>query len=427
MKRLALALALLGCGGAPAPSSERGDEGSGSENAAAPLPGRAPTAAERAAIEPLVETAAAVRHLSFRVPVPVRVSAAEEIAAFVQASIEEDELERVRRFYVAVGMLDEDLDVAAMLVSVMGEQVVGFYDPERDVMVIRDDVMAELGRSRSIDDLESTVVLIHEYVHALQDQNLELSAAMERERSIDADNAFSSVVEGDATLAMIGHVTSMAHMPLRALTSDPSRIRAMLAAGMGTPRGDELSAAPPIVRVPLLSHYFDGLLFCGSVHGQRDWAGVDELFRHEPASTEQVLHPERFFAGELPETIPLPALPTLEAAGFTVLDEDTLGELEMSIFLGRGRDRDANAGEGWGGDRLRVYVRGDEEAAVWFSSWDAEAEAVEAAAAMAVSPRPGERTHRVGRAILFVAGLDDALAADVTTAFDAWAATLPAR
>lgn len=435
----AVALWLAGCGGASpqatATSGPEAADGSGGEHAARsepetrPIAGRAPTASERRTIGPFVETAERVRGLRFLREVPVRVQTGAEITDFVRGTMEPEPLERARRFYVALGMLPPDLDVETMLLSVMGEQIVGYYDPERDTMVVRDDILAGLGRRGGgpTEEAESAAVLVHEYVHALQDQHLGLSALLERERSIDEDNALASVVEGDATLAMIGTLTDAAGVPLRALTSDPSRLGALLDAGLGSPRGEALASAPPIVRVPLLSRYFDGLMMCATVHGAAGWSGVDGLHRAVPTTTEQVLHPERLARGEGGEPVTLPAMPELEAAGWTVLDEDTLGELELSVFLGRGADRDRAAGEGWGGDRVRVYVRGEAQAAVWFTSWDDEAEAVEAEQAMRRTPRAAERVRRAGRGVLFVAGLDDALAAIVESAFIGWSASLPPR
>ena len=50
-------------------------------------------------------------------------------------------------------------------------------------------------------EAEEVARVVHELVHALQDQHLGLSQAMEQERTTDAENAFGALVEGDATLA----------------------------------------------------------------------------------------------------------------------------------------------------------------------------------------------------------------------------------
>jgi hypothetical protein len=197
-------------------------------------------------------------------------------------------------------------------------------------------------------------------------------------------------------------------------------------------QGQEIEHAPAIVRLPLISRYLDGMIFCATLHGARGWRGVDAAHERPPASTEQVLHPERYLAGEQPVSVELPPLPALTEAGWTPHEEDSLGELETSIYFGLGRpgsERDERAAEGWGGDRLRVYRdAAGATAVVWFTAWDDEAEAREAeAAARAVaarSERPEwQRVERVGEALLILRDLPPALHAPVRTEFARFAAT----
>ncbi|HEX2679014.1 MAG TPA: hypothetical protein VHM19_20330, partial [Polyangiales bacterium] len=142
--------------------------------------GRAPTAAEARVISELMGAAERVRGLRFEHDVPVVVEDRERITAYVESEIEEDELERERTVYIALGLLSPDLDVRALLLRVMGEQIVGYYDPESGRLVVRDDVMEAFARAGGDDErsdlVEARTVLVHELVHALQDQNLNLSA-----------------------------------------------------------------------------------------------------------------------------------------------------------------------------------------------------------------------------------------------------------
>jgi hypothetical protein len=391
--------------------------------------GRAPTRAELASLEALERVAEQTRQLRFTRAVPLRIQTRAQITSFVRGALDRDELERARIFYAALGLLDPSLDIERLLVGLLGEQIVGYYDPRRGVMVIREDVASDLGRAgrprRALEEAE--MVIVHELVHALQDQALGLGRSYERERDVDADNAFSSLIEGDATLAMFGHVSSMAGRPLDQLTRDPSTLRAMLLATTSQEREGELSEAPPIVRVPLLSRYTDGMVFCAALHGQGGWLGVDGAHAQPPRSTEHILHPERFAAGDEPEPIALPPLPELERSGWVAHDEDTLGELEMSIYFGQAspdRPRHAQAAEGWGGDRIRVYRDESANTAVfWFSTWDDEAEAREAeSAASSVSPGPrsdGRRSlvERRGRSLLILRDLPESLLPEARAVF----------
>ncbi len=451
MRRLTALAALLAalpgasaCGD-PAPARRepvRVDWTGGAERSAPPdplaeVPGRPPTESERRAMQRLSRIAERIRGLRFEREVPIRVQDRDVITQFVRDQIDEEELERSRVFYVAVGLLPPDLDIAELIVRVLGEQIVGYYDPERGLLVVREDVTTQLDGASASGLGEAEMVVVHELVHALQDQRLALGERYEEERSIDGDNAFAALVEGDATLAMIGHMMETQGQTLRRLTSNPALLRMLIRDNpSGGVQGAEMDSAPPIVRIPLVSRYLDGMLFCAMLHGEAGWRGVDEAHRRTPVSTEQVLHPERYARDERPDPITLPAWPSLEAAGLAPFEEETLGELEMSIYLALGRadartERDASAAEGWSGDRLRVYrAATGETAAIWFTAWDDAGEAAEAeqaarAAATTASPPERQRVERRGRAVLLVRGLDPALQAPVVQAFEAFAAGLP--
>jgi hypothetical protein len=201
---------------------------------------------------------------------------------------------------------------------------------------------------------------------------------------------------------------------------------------------DELAQAPPILRVTLVSSYIDGVLFAAELHGLGGWRAVDDAHRTPPTSTEQILHPNRFVRGEHPEAIALPSFSELEAGGLSVVEEDTLGELEMRVYLGQlaAQGIDEAAANGWAGDRLRVYRRAGETegAVVWFTAWDDEAEAREAedaarqiALALPEPARPMGRVLRRGRAMLIVRNLAPDLHDPVKVAFDRFATALPSR
>lgn len=440
---LALALALLGaCGGAPiAPEGSTGHEDRIDVVSASrvpsdgepPLAGRDPDRDEIAALREAMRIAERLRSLRFARPVPVRVQSREDVTSFVRSRIEEDELEQARLFYTAIGLLPADVDLRALVLSVMGEQIAGFYDPRRHTMVVRDDVMEEMtrlvARGGTILGTPSSMVLVHEYVHALQDQRLALDDDEDDTRTIDEENAYAALVEGDATLTMLGIGLAGSGRTLDDLTRTRGLLRAQLSDDVEAgPAGSELASAPAIVRAPLLSRYLDGLVFVGALHGGHDdarragFAAIDAAFGAPPTSTEAVLHPERYVTGERPAPIVLPALSSLEAAGWTPVDEDTLGELELSVFFaqGSGRDRDREAAAGWDGDRLRVYHRAASPepaptlAFLWLSRWDDEREATEAEAAarrvgdaIPATPVGPLTVRRVGRALAISAGLPE--------------------
>jgi hypothetical protein len=390
---------------------------------------RTPSLRESRVITELMASAERVRNLHFAHPVPALVEDRERITEYVATQIEEEELQRASIVYTALGLLSADLDVRGLLLRLMGEQVVGYYDADQKHLVVRDDIMRSFAEGKPAEDssdlTEARIVLVHELVHALQDQNLDLNAHIHLERDTDASNAFHALVEGDATLAMIGYALEREQVPLHRLTGNPTQVRSFSDVVRRSPlAGSELEQAPAIVRVPLLSAYVDGLSFCASLHGSGGFAAIDRAHSAPPVSTEQVLHPERFAQPDTPTVVRLPDLPELTAAGYEQVREDTLGELEMGVYFGQGvsEDEAKRAADGWDGDRIRVYrAEGAPSAVVWLSVWDTERDAEQAAYAAERVVRAGPKAWqarcsvvRRGSSMLMLRDIAPALRAKLT-------------
>jgi hypothetical protein len=285
----------------------------------------------------------------------------------------------------------------------------------------------------NVDVGEARVVLVHELVHALQDQHLGLSANIDKHRDSDAESAYRALIEGDATLAMIAFAHERDARQLSELTTDPASVRNLSALVRSSPlAGSELGSAPAIVRVPLLSAYVDGLGFAANLHGDGGWGRVDRAHADPPASTEQVLHPERFVHHDAPQRLRLNDAATQLGAGFELVHEDTLGELELGVYfgLGGGAEAGARAAMGWAGDRLYAFRdHGGATAIVWLTAWDDEERAVHAQraaervqAASSAELRGQQLVVRNGRAMLIARGLPAARQPGLRVTFERWSA-----
>ena len=119
------------------------------------------------------------------------------VDALLEAGIDVHCLRDLTRGGLASALV-EIADNQAGVAAVLGEQVIGYYDPEPGRLVVRDSIMVALaGEPSSEQTQEASLVLVHELVHALQDQRLGLGDSYEQARTADADNAFRAVVEGD--------------------------------------------------------------------------------------------------------------------------------------------------------------------------------------------------------------------------------------
>jgi hypothetical protein len=334
----------------------------------------------------------------------IEIEDGDAIASSLRAQIEEAEIERARLVYGALGLLDAEEDLRSMFAGVLGEQVIGYYDPDTGRLVIREDVMAGLAGAFGPEQTqEARLVLVHELVHALQDQRLGLGESYEKERTADADNAFRAVVEGDATLAMLAHALRQQGIPLSAATTGIQQMGDYLDLN-ALVRGEKLDDAPAILRVTLVAPYLRGLQFVAAIQGRGGWPAVNNAHRRAPTTSEQVLHPEKYFSREPGEAVEVPDNRAVLAAGFERIEEDTLGELELSVYLGQGQPSgtDDEAAAGWAGDLL--------------------------VAARSVSPRDATaRVERKGRSVLIVRGLPAKLHRSVRGDFTSFARRIKAE
>ena len=67
------------------------------------------------------------------------------------------------------------------------------------------------------------------------------------------------------------------------------------------------SGVPPVIQRELNTPYTDGLCFVRTVAPKMP-KGDDSIFDDPPASTEQILHPDKYLAHEAPRKVDLPDL-----------------------------------------------------------------------------------------------------------------------
>ena len=162
------------------------------------------------------------------------------------------------------------------------------------------------------------------------------------------------------------------------------------------------------------------------------WEAVDRAYSRLPDSTEQVLHPEKYEAREVPMEVPLDAgaLASAMGSGWSGTPEDTLGEFQLSVWLRENgvKALPANAAAaGWGGDRL-AYLRGPDGAyaLVLRTAWDTAADAAEfvdaAGTAVGDGDAPGTVVRSSASEVVVVLASDGAA---LNAAVDAAGLNLP--
>lgn len=272
----------------------------------------------------------------------------------------------------AFGFAPEGTEVDQIQRRVNDEGMLGFYDHGRKQLFLRG---AAGGGARVLPSRkQDRTVLAHEIVHALQDQHFDLDRRIEGD---DAALAWRALVEGDATLsAQAVHLQSepgREHWVSRVTRSIRTQALSDLLRKSGVD-DRELGAAPPLMQRTTVFPYREGAAFVGDLYRAGGLNLVNRAYSDPPRSTEQILHPDRYLAGDWPVVIPRPEPPR----GWTVRSTQTLGELATGVLLGQCVSREAGAehAKGWGGDSFAVVADAEgHEAVVWSTIWDTEAAA----------------------------------------------------
>jgi hypothetical protein len=234
-----------------------------------------------------------------------------------------------------LGLLEPKDSLSQVLERVDQEQVLGFYDDRsKRLVVIRD-----AGVSRPL--LELT--LAHELVHALDDQRFGLDVG-EGLRD-DEVLAEASLAEGTATALMADYAA--AHLGLADVLSIAD---AAQDAGL-----------PEFIERQLLFPYLAGEEFVSVLRGESGgWDAVDAVYRYRrPSTTEQVIHPRKFAAGERGAPIAVPGSRLfLRREGWRRLQRSSAGEFDVQMLLAlNDARRPAEAAAGWDGGRFELWRR----------------------------------------------------------------------
>jgi len=308
-------------------------------------------------IEHQVET---MRALSPRAEVPLNFLDRQEMLDLLdQLYAERDPEERLLP-YVALGVLPD------VPVPVHPRDVTGLYVAEQGQLYV-----ATGGRGGSADD---QAVLAHAYAHALQDQHFDLEEMEDRAATTDAALAARALIEGDAML-----LTALYRYGDMA-AADWLHLEELILQAEQPGYGADLEASDAWARLQLFP-YREGRFFAAAIFRAGGWDSVDQAYIAPPRSTEQVLHIERYLEQrDPPVPVNLPHLGAILGQGWTLLVQDTLGELVAGLYLDRTLAEETawRAVDGWGGDTFVVWEREDgARVRVWRTVWDNTAEAVE--------------------------------------------------
>ena len=261
-----------------------------------------------------------------------------------------------------LGLVPMNFALRPLIVRLLSEQVAGYYDPKEQQFHLAD----------WIDVDGQKPIMAHELTHALQDQHFNLRRFEKWPKGdSDAELATHALIEGDATFAMTLYVASN---PARALTF----LKSFMAAETSS---QELDKAPRALRETLLFPYQEGLTWTRALYQNGGWSAVSRAFNTLPQSSEQILHPPKYFIHEAPVKVSLPDLRLSLGRGWQRIDTGVNGEWSFYLILDeflKSASTSKQAAAGWAGDRYATYENASGQSVyLSLSAWDTEKDARE--------------------------------------------------
>jgi hypothetical protein len=310
-------------------------------------PVTAPVAAAPAAnpLDQLMVTASAFveKERGLRFTAPVKVTGLDDAAfkAKLNAVRLGPALARAQRdqgLMRALGIIGPDVDLAAQVRRLSTGGVSAFYDAKGNELFVHNGPITPFARK----------TIVHELAKALDDQHFELDRPNVAAADDEAGAAFEALYEGVATRIENHYVAGLPDADKKAVATEGNRLAAQVPKDL-----------PPIVLVTYGFPYAAGPKLADAILAAGGTGRLDKAMQNPPSTTEQVLHPEKYLAGEGPKPAAGPA------ADGGVVRQGSLGQLDLSMMLAQVLDAGyaEGAADGWGGDQFVVWQNGNQTCA----------------------------------------------------------------
>jgi len=306
-------------------------------------------------IQKLKRSVEKLGNLAFKSPLPVRYLSRDQLREYITAYFDSEYpdtlADKESLFLYCLGFVERNLDLKALRLRVLLNNIGGLYNEKTKELCVLED--------HRFSDEMSSLIVVHELRHAVQDQHYNLSRILGGLSDFDDRKmAALAAVEGDATFVMVIH-SGFEPEVLTSYNADALMSFSPLA------NTTALYNAPPVLRHLLTMPYIKGLDFITAVFKKKRWKGVARIFASPPQSSEQILHPEKYLKREAPAAVTLGYQPE----GWTEVHSGVVGEFLIHLLL-KGEVTEIDTPLGWGGDLFRLYTKPQGYFFIWESVWD---------------------------------------------------------
>lgn len=290
-------------------------------------------------VDDIMQFASTDSKLAIHHEVKRRLTTRDAVEKFLAQKFNEDEsAKRLQRSEIVLkkfGLLDRDFQLGPFLLSLLREQIAGFYDNKTKTINLLDYLPPDAQRP----------VLAHELTHALQDQHTDLlkwqNQSMnviaknvkednEHIQSDESDTARDAVLEGQAMAVFFDYALRASGKTLQQMPESLPGIEASMGDSSDSPI---LARAPLVLKESLIFPYREGVGFIGTILAK---SGPNTAFSgaldRPPSSSFEILHPDAYLGHVRVPVLQLPDLHPLLDADYNAYDVGVMGEVDVRML-----------------------------------------------------------------------------------------------
>lgn len=264
--------------------------------------------------------------------------------------------EKILHFF---NVLKEGESYKERAISIYKEQAAAFYNPK--------DHSLKIMKGLDENNLFLQNALIHELMHALQDEKLKIYKEMEKRKgNYDSLMAFQTFLEGEATIITflsIGDFLADDEEIFSALKDNANLITETFEEFMPE-QGDFLI-------YEILLPYKAGVSFVLNNIKDGKWSGIEKIYKFLPCSMEEILHYDKIYK---PPKDFSKISKKIKFKNSNRIFSSTFGESFIYfIFSKYFSKEDAKIkAEGWDGDKILLFEKMGRNFILWLLHWDSE-------------------------------------------------------
>lgn len=334
-----------------------------------------------------------LRGIEYKAPVSVASQTPDQamqrlLAMRAHHAMDHESMDALTTVYAALGMLPADFNLDAVFGDINLSHARSIFDAPSNIVFITEpgktpgwnSPIVKKAASR-LDLDEADFILTRELSNALLNQNFDIDKlTLADRRNDDSALAARALAYGDAIMLQIDFLLKNTGINSLAL-KNPAQAIAQFAPLINLMDRQKLDALARVVRERITFPYLHGYEFALALRAEGGWPLVNAAYASPPLSTEQILHPEKYFTvRDVPVIIDLPQLSSAVGADYELLFDNVFGELGFRFMfdsLLKSQSEAFDAAAGWGGDRILAYKNKTtgKLLVVFFTTWDSAEDA----------------------------------------------------